>query len=204
MELEGQCPSIERPHQSTIARLGLLPLDSPMRTTLLQEISERYGHRIFGFCLKRVINYHDAQDIYQEVLLALNNSAHTFREGSEGAWIMAICDYKIIDYFKWKNRKFRKSVKVCDPSQLGDHPEKIQDSEAIVLLGERREMLRESMSKLQPLDRILLELVMQGVRIEAIRKKPEIVALRGLLPYGTVSRRIYLARGKIRKMIFGS
>lgn len=60
-----------------------------------------------GFLRKRIPRYRDdVEDIVQEILLAVHNARHTYRQDEPlTAWLHAIARYKLMDYFRSRARR---------------------------------------------------------------------------------------------------
>ncbi|MEC5408018.1 sigma-70 family RNA polymerase sigma factor [Paraburkholderia sp. MPAMCS5] len=60
-----------------------------------------------GFLRKRIPRYRDdVEDLVQEILLAVHNARHTYRQDEPlTAWLHAIARYKLMDYFRSRARR---------------------------------------------------------------------------------------------------
>ena len=69
-------------------------------------LSELAGH-LRGYLRKRIPQLHvDAEDLVQEILLAVHNARHTYRPDEPlTAWVHAIARYKLIDFFRTRARR---------------------------------------------------------------------------------------------------
>ncbi|MGF6757508.1 sigma-70 family RNA polymerase sigma factor [Paraburkholderia sp. GAS42] len=69
-------------------------------------LSELAGH-LRGYLRKRIPELHvDAEDIVQEILLAVHNARHTYRPDEPlTAWVHAIARYKLMDFFRTRARR---------------------------------------------------------------------------------------------------
>ncbi len=97
----------------------VLPLDSSVTSiTLLhrlssdeqdqvawQEFVDRYGSRIYDWCINRKLNSADAQDVSQEILLKLAGHMRAFEYDSKQSfrgWLRRLTENAIIDFFRAK------------------------------------------------------------------------------------------------------
>ncbi|WP_250866730.1 sigma-70 family RNA polymerase sigma factor [Caballeronia sp. INSB1] len=78
-----------------------------------------------GFLRKRIPHYQDdVEDLVQEILLAVHNARHTYRQDEPlTAWLHAIARYKLIDFFRSRAR--RESLN--DP--LDDYADLLSDTD---------------------------------------------------------------------------
>lgn len=74
----------------------------------LELLYEKYAPQVFNLALQYVQNVHDAEEITQDVFVAVHHSLVTFREDSKpGTWIYRIAINKSLDFIKAKKRKKR-------------------------------------------------------------------------------------------------
>lgn len=67
-------------------------------------IYSRYSKRIYAYCLSRLHQEADAQDITSQVFVQAMLNIERFRGGSVRAWLFSIAHNLMIDYFR-KNRR---------------------------------------------------------------------------------------------------
>ncbi|WP_245631794.1 sigma-70 family RNA polymerase sigma factor [Alicyclobacillus ferrooxydans] len=68
---------------------------------LLRRWMEQYGTDVINFAYSYVRNYHQAQDIAQDVFLRAFQNAHTFRgESSVKTWLLSITANRCRDYLR--------------------------------------------------------------------------------------------------------
>ena len=76
-----------------------------------EEIYEATKTMVYNLALQYVQNIDDAQDITQEVFIAVYHKLNNFREEANiKTWIYRICINKSLDYIKAKKRKKRRGI----------------------------------------------------------------------------------------------
>jgi RNA polymerase sigma-70 factor (ECF subfamily) len=69
----------------------------------LQELVRKYAHDVFGLCIAHTKNFHDSEDIMQEVFIKAFSKLDTLKDTSRTrAWLMQITRRKCIDYHRSK------------------------------------------------------------------------------------------------------
>jgi RNA polymerase sigma factor (sigma-70 family) len=75
---------------------------------LLNELYEKHCKRVYNLALQYVQNSEDAEEITQDVFIAIHHSLSSFQEKSElTTWIYRITINKSLDFIKAKTRKKR-------------------------------------------------------------------------------------------------
>lgn len=70
----------------------------------LKTLHDRYVDHIFQYAYMSANNYHDAEEITQDVFLKMARALHTFRgDSSFKTWLFKISRHCVIDYYK-KNK----------------------------------------------------------------------------------------------------
>ena len=110
------------------------------------ELVRAHHARIFGFVRSLVIDPNDAQDVFQEAVLALwEGSAAYDSQRDFGAWAIGIARNKVFGYFKSKqNERARLSDEVM--RQLAHRQE--ESAESLEVLAARRDALAACLGKL--------------------------------------------------------
>ncbi len=74
----------------------------------LQELYSKYGKLVYNLALQYVQNKEDAEEITQDVFVAIHQSIDGFKEQSKiSTWIYRITINKSLDFIRSKNRKRR-------------------------------------------------------------------------------------------------
>lgn len=130
------------------------------------EIVSRYRDKIFRVALKTVNNASDAEDIVQEVFLALYNKAKTFKgESKFSTWLYRLSMNEVIS--KLRRRKREKAVFVSDYLPRFDDEERHLDrpvadwSQEVDKLVENKEICRiieQAVKELSPMDKAVVVL----------------------------------------------
>lgn len=77
----------------------------------LQELYTKYGKLVYNLALQYVQNKEDAEEITQDVFVAIHHSIDGFKEQSKiSTWIYRIAINKSLDFIRSKNRKRRFGV----------------------------------------------------------------------------------------------
>lgn len=71
-----------------------------VRAAQLDGIVERYYSRILVYCRARIGDAHDAEDLAQEVFLALSERYREVEHARVGGWLYAVAYNKIVDYYR--------------------------------------------------------------------------------------------------------
>jgi RNA polymerase sigma-70 factor, ECF subfamily len=69
---------------------------------LLEVIYERYIDRIYGYCLRRISDPQEAEDLTSQVFMKVLIALHQYRGGSVAAWLFQIAHNVITDYWRQK------------------------------------------------------------------------------------------------------
>ncbi len=144
---------------------------------------ERYAGRVKAFALRRGANVADADEIAQDVMVAIWRRADSFdpTRAAASTWIFAIARNRRIDFAR---RAARPGPDPFDPLL---QPEPEPDGYVRLDTAEREARLRDALDALAPEQRrILVASFFDGLSHGEI-------ALRESLPLGTVKSRIRLA-----------
>ena len=76
----------------------------------IEKLHNRYIDRIFNYILTQTSNYHDSEELLQDVFYKIASGLHTYRgKSSFETWIFKIARNAIIDYYR-KNKKRNNSI----------------------------------------------------------------------------------------------
>lgn len=147
-----------------------------------QEFVLRHKATIYSVCYMYAADRHEADDIFQEVLINLWRGLSSYRaESSERTWVYRVSLNTCLTF----RRKKRVTTVSLDIAPDVFEP----DSE----IGRQTEILHERISKLEPLDRALVLLWLESMSYD------EISAILGLSPK-SVGVRLLRIKEKLKKM----
>jgi len=147
----------------------------------LGELYHRYGTPIFNYLLRLIHEPKIAEDLLQEVFVAVWEGAHRFRgQAKVSTWLYRIAHHRAVD---WLRRQ--RSVVVEEIERLpGD-----DDPEEAALGAWQADQVRDALAQLSPDHRAVLELVFYHDL--SYREVAQVVGC----PVGTVKSRISHAKG---------
>ena len=143
---------------------------------------------LFSAALKTCGNLHDAEDLTQETLLcALSYTAKGNRIEDMRAWLLTVLNHKWSDQLR---RKYRQPViGIGDGFDIMDDEDELLSAE----MAEKAEQVRKAVAYLEKIYReVIVRHYMNGEKIEDIAEELGI-------PEGTVKRRLFDGREKVRK-----
>jgi RNA polymerase sigma factor (sigma-70 family) len=154
----------------------------------LRKIFTLYSPRIRAYLIKHTRDPQAAEDLVQEVMLAVWRKAEQFdpMRGSASAWIFAIARNTYID--AWRRQK-RPELDMNDPALVGDPEPGPSD---LMVQRQRQDAVLKAMQTL-PQDQV--DLIKLSFFEEASHST---IAKKLSLPVGTVKSRIRLAFGRLR------
>jgi len=154
------------------------------------ELYQRYSVSIYNYLLRLIHERAVAEDLLQEVFVAVWEGAGRFRGRAKvSTWLFRIAHHKAVD---WLRKRRPTLVEKVERLPAADDPEK----EA--LLAWRSDQLRSALTRLSPDHRAVLELAFfQGMSYHEIAQIVD-------CPVGTVKSRISYAKrhlnGVLRRM----
>lgn len=118
---------------------------------------DRYGRICYSVILRIVRNEAAAEDLVQETFLRIWNRVHAFDQtrGALGPWILTVARNRSIDYLR--SFEGRASENVFELENL-EHPALFVELESGILNMDRVRVLRDAFTKLNPNQRIVIEL----------------------------------------------
>lgn len=157
----------------------------------LVELFGRYGGRVKAYALRGGASDADAEEIVQDVMLAVWRKAASFDpdRAAASAWIFAIARNRRIDGFR------RAARAVPDPDDPLFRPDPAPGGFAEYSASERDARLRAGLAALAPEQRAVLEAAFyDGLSHGEIAERLD-------LPLGTVKSRVRLAFGHLRDVL---
>jgi RNA polymerase sigma-70 factor (ECF subfamily) len=152
---------------------------------------ERYAGRIKAFAMRGGVGAADADEIAQDVMVAVWRNAAGFDPARAGAatWIFAIARNRRIDYFR------RAARPAPDPADPLFQPDPAPDGFAALSGAEREARLAAALAELAPEQRrVLVAAFYEGLSHGEIARREG-------LPLGTVKSRIRLAFGHLHAVL---
>ena len=151
---------------------------------------ERYQHMVFTLAVRLLRNRELAEETAQDVFVKAYQGLKGFRGGSKfSTWLYKIAYHRILDVADAENRK---------PGLRSDLlPEKVtarslEEPWSQLMEKERRSVLDQALSRLEPDDRSLLSLFY--LQEQSLQEVSEITGLN----QGTVKVRLFRARERLR------
>lgn len=155
----------------------------------LQELYQRYAKQMYTYSFRLVNDPQIAEDVLQESLLAVWQSAHKYRhQGRVIAWLLAIVHNKSMRTFRRKPALNMESFE----HQLPDPAPRLEERAS---QHDRKTLLRDGLNQLSVEQRTVLELVFyQGLSLQ------ETAQVLGC-PLGTVKSRLSYAKENLKGVL---
>lgn len=166
-------------------------------TSAFEELYDLYGKKIFNIILKLISNYHDANDLTQEVFIKIYKSIDKFKGNSSlWSWIYVIISNSVKDYFR-KNLK-NVALSIDNEDEETGTIEIIDESnfvENILMVKYQKELVNKAISQLgyNHKEIILLKEIYDYSYSE--------IALMLQISEGTVKSRLNRARENLKKIL---
>lgn len=120
---------------------------------------------IYRLCYAYLYNKDEIEDLFQEIMINIWNSLDKFRnEANISTWIYRIVVNSALMY----NKKDQKLKTVFKNNQFDYHDAIEDDSNEQIEKEERIQKLRKSIAKLKKQDRLIISLVLEGMKYEEI------------------------------------
>lgn len=162
----------------------------------LELLYQRYGRPCYSLARRILTDPVLAQDVVQEVFLALWRDADRFDadRGGFSSWLLAMTHHKAVDSVRREeNIRRRRTGAEALEERPADQPAVVDE----VWAGLRRDRVREALSILPPAQRSALDLAYFGGYTQR-----EISELTGV-PLGTVKTRMFSGLRKLRAVLEG-
>jgi RNA polymerase sigma-70 factor (ECF subfamily) len=151
-----------------------------------------FGPRVKSFLMRSGLTDSAAEEVTQEVMIAVWRKASYFdpRKAGASTWVFTIARNQKID--RLRRTRSRTADYLVDPS---DEPEMPSSGEDITIVAEREEGVRKALESL-PIDQSTI------VRLSFFAEKPHAEIARELgIPLGTVKSRVRLALNRLRTLL---
>lgn len=158
----------------------------------LGQLYDRHSRLLFGLMLRILRDRGEAEEVLQEVFLAVWSRADTYSAalGSPAAWLVSIARNRSIDRLRSRSVRTRVLESVDGPP-AADNPE------SFAVRSERAEAVRLALTTLPPEQRQLIESAyFLGLTHSEL-------AGRFNLPLGTVKTRVRTGMGALREQLSG-
>jgi RNA polymerase sigma-70 factor (ECF subfamily) len=189
MNESSQTPSSSPDESQQMAGLLVLVAGNQDRTAFMQ-IYGYFAPRVKGFLVSRGLTTHAADDVLQEVMMAIWNKAGSYdpAKAAVSTWIFTIARYKYIDRLRRESRHKSESDDLIDLKE-SDAP--IADDN--VLQDQRQNAVQAAIANL-PADQqsVIFLSFIKGLAHSEIAEKLG-------LPLGTVKSRIRRAFARLRE-----
>ncbi len=165
------------------------------RHEALRELHSRYAARILRVATQS-LDRDTAEDIVQDVFVAVWRKAHTFDpgRGSFRPWVFQIAHFRILNELRSRHR--RTSPEPFAEGLETSLPDPSPEPEEVVQRGEERAAVRSAVEALPPLHREVVQLV----DVEGFSYKDAAQTLG--VPIGTVMSRLHRARQQLQKSLY--
>ena len=126
-------------------------------TQAMADLYDRYGRMAYVLVLRVVKNGAVAEDLVQETFLRVWNRVQGFDQerGSLSAWVMTVARNRAIDYLRSLDGRMQQSAYELEASE---NPVLFTDMERDILNSDRARRLKEAFQKLNPNQRLVIEL----------------------------------------------
>jgi RNA polymerase sigma factor (sigma-70 family) len=174
------------------ATLGALIGDRD--SSAIEELYDRHGSACYGLARRVVADEQLAQDVVQEVFLAIWRGAATY-DGSRGSlstWLFALTHHKSVDAVR---RSQRHTGRRASEDALNTEPDPTPAVEEQAMASVRRGQVRAALAELPDPQRQALMLAYFGGYSQS-----EIAQLTGI-PLGTVKTRTLAAMRRLRQVL---
>jgi RNA polymerase sigma factor (sigma-70 family) len=155
------------------------------------QMVSKYSRKIFGFALSKTAHEHNAQDLAQEILLALHRSLRTSKQvDNMDAWVHTICCYTWSNYVAKEKRHWHHADL--------DHSMQIRDDTAESFMEGKDPIHEKLRMEIAYLSRLHREMT---VRYYYDRQSIGQIAEQMKLATGTVKWHLFEARKKLKEAL---
>lgn len=175
----------------------LLALVAAGREAALETLYDRYARAVFGVAYALLQDAGAAEEVVQEVFLAVWQKAKTYSEarGSPRLWLMSIAHHRAVDLLRKRRREGTVDFPNPLPEDCSSPPHLQDDPVEGAIASERRSRLVQALNLLEPPQRdVLLLTYFYGLTQKEVSQRLGI-------PLGTVKTRIRLGLLKLRSLL---
>lgn len=165
------------------------------------EIVRRYQHRVFTQCLRWMGDERIAEEVAQDVFLALFRALQNFRGDSQlSTWIYRVVVNHCKNRRLYRKRRAEDRHEPLEGTGGDDEPERQiaadqPDTDALTRKDEAEALLREGLEKLDEDQRAII--VMRDIDDMAYEEIAEILSV----PRGTVKSKLHRARAELARIL---
>lgn len=163
----------------------------------LEQVYDRYSALVYSVSYRVLIDRQLAEDVVQEVFLRLwrRPSSYDPERGRFISWLMSVTRNRALDEQRRISRRRRVEHRDEAPTHQLASQDAGDDPQLGVELAERRQAVREAMTRLPPAQRRVLELAyFSGLtQVEIAERTGD--------PLGTVKTRVRLGMQKLRESL---
>jgi RNA polymerase sigma-70 factor (ECF subfamily) len=161
-----------------------------------EALYQRYGRRLFGYLWRRLRRREVVEEVLDDVMLVVWQSAGRFNESSRlSTWLFGIAHNKALGAFRRSSRRL--PLDGSDSSEAGAEPDVAEDPIQRVERRELQEALGRALDSLSPDQRTVVELTLYEHR-----SYQEIAEITGA-PVNTVKTRMFHARRRLAPLLGG-
>lgn len=165
-----------------------------------QELVRRHQDRVFSICLRMLGDASEAEDICQDVFLAVHRHLPRFRGDSRlSTWIFRVTRNHCLNRLKYLGRREREGMPEHERADAADAPDSLQSvvqrPDRALLGAEERQRVQLALQRLSDEHRLLVVLRdLEGLSYEEIGRIAD-------LPAGTVKSRLHRARAHLAELL---
>lgn len=159
----------------------------------LQALFARHRTRIYRFVLRRVRNEGLAEDLVNEVFLAVWQQAGKFEGSSSPAtWMLAIAHNKAVSSLR------KRREEQLDLEEAAGIPDAADSPESTAVKSDKAAQLRACLDRLPDEQRVVMDLVYYHE--QSVKEVSEVLGI----PENTVKTRMFYARRKLSEMLLSA
>lgn len=166
------------------------------------EIVERYQHRVFTLCLRWMGDRQVAEEVAQDVFLALFRSLERFRGDAQlSTWIYRVTSNHCKNRRLYRRRRQQdrheplEGTRADDDAPARQIPADQPDTDAATFRGEAEQLVQEALGRLDEETRHII--VLRDVEDLTYEEIGDILEL----PRGTVKSRLHRARAQLASLL---
>ena len=120
-------------------------------------IYDRYADHIFGYCLNRLGDWQDAEDVTSAIFISALTALPRYQDGSFRSWLFTIAHHAVANHHRARRPGAPLDAASMTTAVPGESPE------ALALVQEERRCLIRALADLPPDQRRVIELRLAGL-----------------------------------------